>query len=262
MTIRSIWNGSIAFGMVDVPVKVLASTESHDAELHQVHLKDAGRVRYQKRCTVCDAELQQADIGKGYTDGNGKTIVLTEDELAELVGENDKTIEVLDFVPANRINPLMVEKIYYLQPGGGANKVPRSYRLLVAAMQKTKREAVVRFTLRSAQRMGVLRILRVGGVDVLGLHMLFWADEVRDPTFAELKGRAPFKPAELAAAITLVESLAADWDPQAYVDTRQVDLQKMLANPRPARKAKKKLEPVVEDLISKLEESAKKRKAA
>lgn len=255
---RSIWNGAISFGLVSVPCKLIAATSSHDVELHQVHTADSGRVRYVKRCEVCHEDLAPVDIGKGYAHPSGQIHVLTEDELEVLASENTKEIDVVAFVPANSVDPIMVEKSYYLQ--ADTTYQPRAYRLLTAAMLKTKREAIVRFTLRSVERLGVLRVRRINGVDVLTLFTLLWADEIREPTFTELDGTAPFQAAELAAAKALVESLAADWRPDEYLDERQADIKELLANPI-KRRPRKKVEPAVDDLLTALKESAKRKRS-
>lgn len=258
---RSIANMSLTWALVEVPVKVIASTESHSVDLHQVHKKDAGRVRYAKKCEECGENLHTSDIGQGALDADGRMVVLADDDLPDV----SRDIAVLDFVPANSVDPLQVEKTYYLQPGGGANRVPRAYRLLVAAMLATKREAVVRFALRSTERVGVLRVRKTSGTDVLCLLMLYWADEIRQPHFVELDGAAPFKPEELAAAKDLIGSLATDWEPQRYIDTRRdVVVGKIAAASKPKRGRRRKTdpEPVVEDLLAKLEQSSKKRRVA
>ena len=112
---RAIWKGAIAFGLVNVPVKVYSATEDHDVSLHQVHNADGGRIRYQRRCEVCGKVVEYEDIDKAYEDG-GRTVVLTEDDLKSIPAESSQEIEVVEFVPAEQLDPIMFDKSYYLEP--------------------------------------------------------------------------------------------------------------------------------------------------
>src|SRR4029453_3424919 len=112
---RSIWKGSIAFGLVNVPVKLYSATEDHDISLHQVHNKDGGRIRYQRKCEVCGNVVKYEDIDKAYEE-EGKTVVLTGSDLKALPAESSREIEVVEFVPADQVDPMMFERSYYLEP--------------------------------------------------------------------------------------------------------------------------------------------------
>ena len=164
---RAIWKGAIAFGLVNVPVKVYTATEDHDISLHQVHNADGGRIRYQRRCEVCSEIVDYEDIDKAYED-DGRTVVLSREELKSIPAESSHEIDVVQFVPAGQLDPMMFEKSYYLEPD---SKSPKAYVLLRRALEDTDRVAIVQFALRDKTRLGALRIRG----DVLVLQALLWA---------------------------------------------------------------------------------------
>ena len=112
---RAIWKGAVAFGLVNVPVKLYSATEDHDIKLHQVHEKDGGRIRYQRRCEVCGEIVEYKDIDKAYDDGE-QTVVLTDEDLDSLPVEKNREIDVVEFVPSDQIDPIMFDRSYYLEP--------------------------------------------------------------------------------------------------------------------------------------------------
>lgn len=169
---RAIWTGSITFGLVNVPVKAYGATEDHDIAFHQVHDADGGRIRYERRCEVCGKKVEYKNIDKAVEE-DGDTVVLTEEDFSSLPGSENDEIEVVQFVPAEQIDPIMLENSYYLAPEG---KTPKSYLLLRQTLEATELTAVVRFALRQKTRLGVLRV--VGKVIVL--QGLMWADELRE----------------------------------------------------------------------------------
>ena len=124
---RSIWKGSVAFGLVNVPVKVYSATEDHDIKFHQVHAKDNGRIRYKRTCEVCGEVVEYRDIAKSYEADDGQTVIITDEDIATLPEERSREIEVVEFVPAEQIDPLMYDKSYFLEPDSKSSK---SYMLL------------------------------------------------------------------------------------------------------------------------------------
>ena len=141
---RSIWKGSIAFGLVNVPVKVYSATEDHDIKFHQVHAKDNGRIRYKRVCEVCGEVVEYRDIAKAYESDDGQTVVITDEDIATLPEERSREIEVLEFVPASDIDPMMYDRSYFLEPDGKSSK---SYVLLAKTLMETDRVAIVHFAL-------------------------------------------------------------------------------------------------------------------
>ena len=217
---RAIWKGAIAFGLVNVPVKVYSATEDHDISLHQVHNADGGRIRYQRRCEVCSKIVDYEDIDKAYED-DGRTVVLTRDELKSIPAENSHEIEVVQFVPVDQLDPMMFEKSYYLEPD---SKSPKAYVLLRRALEDTDRVAIVQFALRDKTRLGALRIRD----DVLMLQALLWADEVREAGFPALETSVRISAQEREMSAALVESMASDFEPEQFTDDYQAQLRQLI----------------------------------
>jgi len=217
---RAIWKGAIAFGLVNVPVKVYSATEDHDISLHQVHNADGGRIRYQRRCEVCSKVIDYSDIEKAYED-DGRTVVLSREELKSIPAENSHEIEVVQFVPSGQLDPMTFEKSYYLEPD---SKSPKAYVLLRRALEDTDRVAIVQFALREKTRLGALRIRG----DVLVLQSLLWSDEVREASFPALEASIRISPQEREMSAALVDSMAGDFEPDNFTDEYQVQLRQLI----------------------------------
>ena len=218
--VRAIWKGALTFGLVNVPVKVYAATEDHDVSLHQVHNKDGGRIRYQRKCEVCGEIVAFQDIDKAYDDGE-RTVVLTKDDLDSLPAERSREIDVVEFVPSEQIDPLMLDRSYYLEPDSMS---PKAYVLLRKTLEQTDRTAIVRFSLRQKTRLAALRVRD----DVLVLQTLLWADEVREAAFPALDEPVRISAKELELSASLVESFASDFDPEAFTDEYQDELRTLI----------------------------------
>ncbi|MFD4367600.1 Ku protein [Rhodococcus sp. NPDC058521] len=218
---RSIWKGSIAFGLVNVPVKVYSATEDHDIRFHQVHAKDGGRIKYNRVCSECGNVIQYADIDKAYDSDDGVRVILDDDDFNKLPAAEKHEIPVLQFVPTDQIDPILFEKSYYLEPDSSS---PKAYVLLATALAESDRTALVHFTLRQRTRLAAMRS-RDG---VLVIQTLLWPDEVRAAEFPSLDGAEKPKPKELAMAETLVESMAEDFDPSEFTDEYQAQLRELL----------------------------------
>src|SRR5690554_1439929 len=217
---RSIWKGAITFGLVNVPVKVYSATEDHDISLHQVHDKDGGRIRYQRRCEVCGKIVDYQNIDKAYDDGE-RTVILTDAELKSLPEERSREINVVEFVPTEQIDPIMFNKSYYLEPDARSSK---AYVLLRRTLEETDRTAIVHFALRQKTRLAALRVRG----DVLMLQTLLWDDEVREASFPSLDEKVRIQPQELKMSASLVESFEADFEPEKFTDDYQVQLRELI----------------------------------
>ncbi|MDQ1552554.1 MAG: end-binding protein Ku [Actinomycetota bacterium] len=217
---RSIWKGAISFGLVNVPVKVYAATEDHDLPLHQVHDKDGGRIKYQRRCEVCGRIVDYEHIDKAYDDGD-RTVILTEKDLSTLPEERSREIEVVEFVPSDQLDPIMFDRSYFLEPDSSS---PKSYALLRRTLQETDRIAIVHFALRQKTRLGALRVRG----DVLMLQSLLWDDEVREAKFPGLGPNARVSAAELKMSEQLVNSYSTDFSPDKFSDDYQDELRKLI----------------------------------
>ena len=218
---RSIWKGAISFGLVNVPVKLYSATEDHDLSLHQVHDADGGRIRYQRRCEVCDKVVDYSHIDKAYDDGN-TTVVLTDDDLKSLPEERSREIEVVEFVPSAQIDPIMLDRSYFLEPDKTGVK---AYALLRRALADTDRTAIVQFSLRQKTRLGALRVRD----KVLMLQSLLWDDEVREADFPSVKEDVRVSAKEADMASSLVENMSTDFAPDKFSDDYQAQLRELIA---------------------------------
>jgi DNA end-binding protein Ku len=218
---RSIWKGSVAFGLVNVPVKLYSATEEKDIRFHQVHAQDGGRIRYKRVCDLDGEEVPYADIAKAYESDDGRTIMLTDEDFGQLPANSSREIEVVSFVPSEQVDPVLFDKTYYLEPASTSTK---AYVLLRQTLEQTDRIAVVNFALRQKTRLAALRVRD----DVLVVQTLLWPDEVRAAEFPSLDESVSIKPAELKMASMLVDSFADDFHPEDYTDEYREELQQLI----------------------------------
>lgn len=205
------WTGSLAFGLVNVPVKMYAATEDHSVRFHQVHLADGGRIRMKRVCSECGQEVPYSDIGKGYETAAGERIVFESSDFDDLPTGPKKEIEVLEFVPSEQVDPILFDRTYYLEPEDRALK---PYVLLRQALESTERTAIIKLAIRQRTQLGALRVHD----DVLTLQTMLWPDEVRVPDFAFRTEEVDIRPQELQMAQSLIGNLSADFEPEQYTD--------------------------------------------
>ncbi|MEU8707218.1 Ku protein [Streptomyces sp. NPDC048565] len=204
---RSIWNGSISFGLVSIPVKLMNATENHTISFRQIHTEDGGRIRYRKVCELDEEEVPASETVKAYEDADGTVIPVTDEDLASLPLPTAKTIEIEGFVPASAIDPLQLDSAYYLS----ANGVPaaKPYALLREALRRSGKVAVAKYALRGRERLGMLRVAD----DVIAMHGLLWPDEIRAPEGVAPEAGVKVRDAELDLADALMNTLGdADMD--------------------------------------------------
>jgi DNA end-binding protein Ku len=218
---RAIWKGAVSFGLVSIAVKLYSATEEKDIRFHQVHREDGGRIKYKRVCAVDGEEVGYDDIAKGYDLGGGEMVILTDEDFAELPLTSSHAIEVLEFVPAEQVDPILYNKAYYLEPEATAAK---PYVLLRDALTNTDRVAIVKVALRQREQLATLRVRD----DVLVLNTMLWPDEVRTAKFDFLDDDIEARPAELAMAGSLIESMAAEFDPTVYTDNYREALQEVI----------------------------------
>ncbi|HEX2896019.1 MAG TPA: Ku protein [Marmoricola sp.] len=207
---RAIWKGAVSFGLVSVPVKLYAATESKDISFRQVHAKDGGRIKYQRICSIDGEEVPYADIAKGYETEDGELVILDDSDMADLPASSSREISVEKFVPSDQIDPMLFEKSYYLEPEKSGAK---PYALLRQALEEADRMALVTVSLRNRMSLAVLRVRD----DVIVLQTMMWPDEIRKADFASVD-TTEAKPAEVKMAKMLVETLAGDFEPDEYED--------------------------------------------
>lgn len=218
---RAIWKGAVSFGLVSIGVKLYSATEEKDIRFHQVHREDGGRIRYKRTCQVCGEEVTYDDIAKGYDIGGGEMVILTDEDFAELPLSSSRAIDVLEFVPAEQVDPILYNKAYFLEPEGTATK---PYVLLRDALADSERVAIVKVALRQREQLATLRV-REG---VLLLNTMLWPDEIRKPDFGFLDEDLKVRPPELAMASSLIDSMAGEFEPDAFTDDYRAALQEVI----------------------------------
>ncbi|HVC72673.1 MAG TPA: Ku protein [Mycobacteriales bacterium] len=218
---RAIWKGAVSFGLVSIPVKLYTATEEKDVSFHQVHREDGGRIRYKRVCQIDGEEVAYADIAKGYELPSGETVVLTDEDFADLPLTSSRVVDVLSFVPLEQVDPIYFAKSYYLEPEKNATK---PYVLLRDALQQADSVALVKVAIRTREALATLRV-RDG---VLVLETMVWPDEVRAPDFGFLDEDVTVRPQELAMAESLIESMTGEFDPDLYHDDYRQALEKVI----------------------------------
>jgi DNA end-binding protein Ku len=216
---RAIWSGSVAFGLVNAPVRMYAAVDEHDLEFHLVHEKDGSRIGFQKVCKKEGREVPNGEVVKAY-ELNGKLVLLEPEDFAAAESEGYKTIEILAFVRHDEIDPIYLQRSFYLGPQDGGEKV---YLLLVEAMEQAGLSAVVRYVFHDREYLGALRV-RDG---VLVLARMHFADEIRPVTGIKPKRRKANKQ-ELDMALQLIARIEREFDPSAYEDTYRDRLMKVI----------------------------------
>ena len=186
-----------------------------------MHRTDGGRIRYKRVCDVCGEQVSYDDIAKGYESEDGQLVILTDEDLAELPVASSREIGVEKFVPAEQIDPMWMEKSYYLEPEKTGAK---PYALLREALREADRMALVTISIRQRSTMAVLRVRD----DVIVLQTLLWPDEIRKPDFGGLDGDESARPQELAMAASLVESLSGDYDPDEFEDEYRDEMERLV----------------------------------
>jgi DNA end-binding protein Ku len=258
---RAIWSGSISFGLVNVPVKLVTATSPKDVRFHQLHVKDGGRVNQKRVCSLDGEEVDYSEVVKGYEVSRGNYVVIEPEELEGLAPEASRSIDIEEFVDLADIDPLFFEHSYYLVPDGPA---ARPYALLVEAMGGTGKAGIGRFVLRTKSYLAALR--PVDGA--LVLSTMLYRDEVIAATELDVKTTKDTQPSdrEVDMARQLVSSLSAQWDPSKYKDAYRDKLMELIeakaegnqiAIPEPVEKPA-----TVVDLMAALEASLARAKEA
>ena len=249
---RSLWSGTISFGLVSVPVRMVGATESKELRFHFLDKDDLQPIGYDKVRRDTGEHVDSEDIVRGFEVEKGRFVPLDDEDLDRLDVELTKTIDICDFVGLDEIDPIYFRKAYYLEPQEGAET---PYRLLVRALEETGKVAIAKIVIRNKQHLAALR--PSGGV--LVLETMYYADEVRQPE--RVAGNGKLRKAEVEMAKSLVENLSAKFDPGKYDDTYRKELLALLR----AKEAGKPLpEPEEEaggevvDLMAALRESVEK----
>ncbi|WP_064091284.1 non-homologous end joining protein Ku [Rossellomorea aquimaris] len=210
---HTIWKGSISFGLVNIPIKLHSATEDRDIKLRSLHKECHTPIKYEKVCPVCEKELEQNEIVKGYEVTKGKFVVLEDEELKKLKEiDGEKAVEILDFIKMEEIDPIFYDRSYFVSPNEGGKK---AYSLLRKALQESGKVGIAKITMRSKEQLSVVRVYE----NTLVMETIHYPDEVRGT------GDVPNVPEEnditkkeLETATMLIEQLTTDFSPENYKD--------------------------------------------
>lgn len=218
---RSMWKGSLAFGLVNIPVKMYTATQSKDIRFNQLHSLCHTPIKYEKVCPNCGRAVQSEEIVRGYQYEPGRYVIIQDEELEAFSEQTTHTVDILRFVELREIDPIFYDKTYFLEPTetGG-----RAYALLQEALRLSGKIAVAKITIRSKPSLAVVRVYK----GILALETIFYPDEVRDHNQL-LPAQVPVQERELQMALSLIESLTEPFRPEQYTDERRLGLQDLIA---------------------------------
>jgi len=251
---HTMWKGSISFGLVNIPIKLHTATEDKDIKLRTLHNKCHAPIKYEKICTVCEEEVKPEDIVKAYEYTKGKFVVLDNEELEKLRKENeDKAVEIIDFVKIEEIDPIYFDRTYYMSPNEGGSK---AYSLLRKALQESQKVGLAKIIIRSKEQLAVIRVYE----NTLVMETIHYPDEVRKA------GDVPNVPEEdkvtereLETAILLVDQLTTKFEPEKYTDEYRTALLELIDSKRTGQEtvtaAAKDVASNVTDLMAALQAS-------
>jgi DNA end-binding protein Ku len=235
---RVLWNGSLSFGLVNVPVQLTSAARDLDLHFRQLHKKDGAPIEQRRFCSQDDAEVEWGEVGRGFELDGKKQVVLTDEELASVQPEKTRTIDVEAFVDLDDVDPIYFDHPWFLVPAGDSQGTRRAYRLLVEVMESTARAALGRFVMRTKEYLVLVRP-RDG---LLSLTTLLFHDEVRPTDGIAPGGRKPAK-GKIEQAVAVIESLAADWKPERYTDCYRERLERIVEQKKKGERVKAPTEP-------------------
>ena len=228
---RPLWNGTLAFGLVVIPVRLYSATERKSVSFRLLHNQCATPVRYMKWCPTCEKELRQDEIVKAYEYRKGEHVVITEEDMEAIPGPSAHVIEILDFVTLGDVDPVYYEKSYFLEPREGAEK---AYVLLLRSMEDQGKVALARVAIRAKETLAIVRTYKDR---FLLLETMYWADEVRSGEELNVPREAELGERELAMAKTLIETLTADFEPAKYRSRQREAMAELIQKKIRARKS-------------------------
>ena len=230
---RAMWKGSLAFGLVNIPIELYGATRDHRPKFRLLHSKDESPVRYERVCQTEGKPVGWEDLVKGYEYEKGHFVVLTKDDFKTAALEKTRTIDILDFVDPNEIDERYFETPYYLLPAKGAD---RSYALLREAIRDSRKLGIAKIILRDAQHLAAVEAIG----DALVLTMMRFADELADLENFRFPKAEGIRPPELKMAKQLIDSLSAEWQPDKYTDEYRDNLMKVIQGKVKGRQPKLK----------------------
>ena len=227
---RTLWNGSLSFGLVNVPVQLVSAARDLDYHFHELHEKDNARIEQRRYCSDENEEVVWEEVARSF-DLDGKQVIVTDEELASVQPRKTRTIDIEAFVDLEDVDPIYFDHPYFLLPAGESEGTFRAYRLLVEAMGSTERVALGRFVMRTKEYLGAVRV-REGA---LTLTTMLFHDEVRPAKPIPTGGKKPAKK-EVDQAVSLIEELSTDWKPDRYEDCYRERLRRVIERKRKRQK--------------------------
>ena len=218
---RPIWKGSVAFGLVSIPVQLHTAVRDHRPKFRMLHGKDKAPVRYERVCQREGKPVAWEDLVKGYEYEKGQYVILTKEDLKAVALNKDRAIDIMDFVKSDEIDDRYFETPYYLTPQKGSH---HAYALLRDALQVSGRVGIAKIIIRDAQHLSAVEVID----NALVLTMLRYADELVDTSQLEFPGGENVRKGELDLAKMLIENLASEWDPSKYTDEYRENLMKLI----------------------------------
>src|SRR5437763_6730770 len=227
---RSLWTGSLSFGLVNVPVALITAVRDLDLHFTQIHETDGSPIEVHRYCSKEDVEVPYEEITHGYNCEDGEQVIVTDLELEAIEPRKTRTIDIEQFVDLDDVDPIYFDHPYWLVPAGDDEGAARAYALLLGVMEQTDQAALGRFVMRAKEHLAIVRA-RDGA---LTLTTMRFHDEVRDTKGVSSPGGKSTKPEkkELDAAVSLIEALGADWDPEEHEDRYRKRLQKVVNKKR------------------------------
>jgi DNA end-binding protein Ku len=218
---RAIWKGSIAFGLVNIPIELYSAVRDHRPRFRLLHAKDESPVHYERVCQTEGKPVAWEDLVKGYEYAKGQFVVLTKDDFKTAAVEKTKTIDIMDFVDPQEVDERYFETPYYVQATKGSE---RAYALLREAIRAAGKIGIAKIILRDAQHLAAVEVIG----DALVLTMMRFTDELADLEDFTFPREAHIRPAELKMAEQLIDSLAATWDPSKYTDEYRENIMRVI----------------------------------
>jgi DNA end-binding protein Ku len=251
---HTIWKGSISFGLVNIPIKLHAATEDKDVKLRTLHKECNSPIKYEKVCPVCDKEVKNEDIVKAYEYTKGKFVVLEDEDLEAIRKENeDKAVEIIDFVKMSEIDPIYYQRSYFMSPSESGGK---AYSLLRKALEESQKVGIAKIMIRAKEQLAVIRVYD----NTLVMETIHFPDEVRKTVdVPNVPSEDKVTEKELATAIMLIDQLTTEFEPGKYTDDYRTALLELIEAKRTGKElvTPTEKEPVsnVTDLMAALQAS-------
>lgn len=217
----SVWKGFLSFGLISIPIRLFVAARSERISLNQIHKDCGSRIKMPLFCPVCNRQVPRTEIVKGYEHEKDQYVLFTDEELDKIEPDSARSMEILEFVKTDEVDPLYYDTSYYMVPEEEGKK---AYQLLLKAMDESAYAAIAKITMHGREQIVVIRP-RANG---LTLHTMFYANEVREVAEYGRTDKVELKASEKKLAEQLIESLAAPFDPSKYRDEYQVNMRDMI----------------------------------